>query len=164
MPIWTTKFNFYPRPPRGGRPVLPSPARGEVEISIHALLAEGDRHRIQVQLRQLPISIHALLAEGDRHLRVLQAQDQTISIHALLAEGDGYMSLAGWDVNDFYPRPPRGGRQFFQSNAPATIKISIHALLAEGDGAVHRSDHGQLPISIHALLAEGDTGSIALTS
>ena len=37
--------NFYPRPPRGGRPVLPSPARGEVEISIHALREEGDRSR-----------------------------------------------------------------------------------------------------------------------
>ena len=35
-------LNFYPRPPRGGRPVLPEqPVRHE-KISIHALREEGD--------------------------------------------------------------------------------------------------------------------------
>ena len=35
-------LNFYPRPPRGGRPVIPLKLCGLVEISIHALREEGD--------------------------------------------------------------------------------------------------------------------------
>ena len=34
--------NFYPRPPRGGRPAVPEPAPEEHDISIHALREEGD--------------------------------------------------------------------------------------------------------------------------
>ena len=33
-----------------------------------------------------------------------------ISIHALLAEGDGPVRLGDEQGDDFYPRPPRGGR------------------------------------------------------
>ena len=35
-------IDFYPRPPRGGRPHDPFPASGGVPISIHALREEGD--------------------------------------------------------------------------------------------------------------------------
>ena len=56
-----------------------------------------------------------------------------ISIHALLAEGDVRDAVHKPHKNDFYPRPPRGGRlrrlQFWSWD----ISISIHALLAEGD-------------------------------
>ena len=34
---------------------------------------------------------------------------------------------------DFYPRPPRGGRQVCRAEAPAGQIISIHALREEGD-------------------------------
>ena len=34
--------NFYPRPPRGGRPVCFAAGRVSVSISIHALREEGD--------------------------------------------------------------------------------------------------------------------------
>ena len=34
--------DFYPRPPRGGRPVLPDGSYGLYPISIHALREEGD--------------------------------------------------------------------------------------------------------------------------
>ena len=33
---------FYPRPPRGGRPLWLAPADGDSSISIHALREEGD--------------------------------------------------------------------------------------------------------------------------
>ena len=36
-------FDFYPRPPRGGRPVFPEQAVRHEEISIHALREEGDQ-------------------------------------------------------------------------------------------------------------------------
>ena len=36
--------NFYPRPPRGGRPEEGTKNDGAAEISIHALREEGDNH------------------------------------------------------------------------------------------------------------------------
>ena len=83
----------------------------------------------------------------------------------------------GWCGTNFYPRPPRGGRQAVAWRHP-TVKevlstpsarratrirsaytlammISIHALREEGD--VRRSHHScRSRISIHALREEGD--------
>ena len=36
-------------------------------------------------------------------------------------------------LSDFYPRPPRGGRQFFGPRPTVAVGISIHALREEGD-------------------------------
>ena len=57
---------------------------------------------------------------------------------------------------DFYPRPPRGGRLEQQTAMAYNSAISIHALREEGDrpGASRRFPCG--PISIHALREEGD--------
>ena len=81
-------------------------------ISIHALLAEGDVFHADFAIYN-DISIHALLAEGDDLLDMDIVPQIAISIHALLAEGD---RLA----------------VFIQHR----LKISIHALLAEGDWPV----------------------------
>ena len=61
----------------------------------------------------------------------------------------------GVPTENFYPRPPRGGRHLRMSIALQHIFISIHALLAEGDimALIKVKD---VKISIHALLAEGD--------
>ena len=56
-----------------------------------------------------------------------------ISIHALREEGDVHPGRPGGDSADFYPRPPRGGRQFAQGHVASTKCISIHALREEGD-------------------------------
>ena len=102
-------------------------------ISIHALREEGDlsasgrgtvprkflstpsARRATATVKdlalELVISIHALREEGDgRHLRrVIVGAD--ISIHALREEGDT-TNIDGWEYpRNFYPRPPRGGRQ-----------------------------------------------------
>ena len=79
-------FNFYPRPPRGGR---------------QADLPPDHYHRT--------ISIHALREEGDPSV-FNSAGFQLISIHALREEGDRKPLTERSEVNDFYPRPPRGGR------------------------------------------------------
>ena len=78
--------NFYPRPPRGGRPLKTEDYQKVIDISIHALREEGDGDPLQPVHRQR-ISIHALREEGD-----------------IPADG------AELDYFDFYPRPPRGGR------------------------------------------------------
>ena len=64
------------------------------------------------------------------------ARDQRrfdISIHALREEGDQSTPRRGAGSQNFYPRPPRGGRRFSKPAAAAKKGISIHALREEGD-------------------------------
>ena len=56
--------NFYPRPPRGGRPKFKYPKQPDLEISIHALREEGDLVAVLADAAH-GISIHALREEGD---------------------------------------------------------------------------------------------------
>ena len=90
-------FNFYPRPPRGGR---------------HTLL--------MVELRIKIISIHALREEGDAQIEVKvfddflflstpSARRATLPIPSNHLEGEY-----------FYPRPPRGGRRSASSSMTAS--------------------------------------------
>ena len=57
--------NFYPRPPRGGRPGHPDQSIQTWKISIHALREEGDYHQCEESRYLDKISIHALREEGD---------------------------------------------------------------------------------------------------
>ena len=57
------------------------------------------------------ISIHALREEGDVAGRRGQLLHR-ISIHALREEGDRRRERRTTRSRDFYPRPPRGGRQY----------------------------------------------------
>ncbi len=66
-----SEFNFYPRPPRGGRPKLFFKNLLTKEISIHALREEGDLANIGEQAILNKISIHALREEGDFPARIL---------------------------------------------------------------------------------------------
>ena len=56
-----------------------------------------------------------------------------ISIHALREEGDVTEMLHHLLHRNFYPRPPRGGRQPILERVPQILNISIHALREEGD-------------------------------
>ena len=57
-----------------------------------------------------------------------------ISLHALREEGDHPRPRYETGRSDFYPRPPRGGRLFFDGLSALERLISIHALREEGDG------------------------------
>ena len=83
-----TRYDFYPRPPRGGRPCSCRRRVPPAGISIHALREEGDVAGRRGQLLHR-ISIHALREEGDRRRERRTTRSR-----------------------DFYPRPPRGGRQY----------------------------------------------------
>ena len=106
----------------------------DLEISIHALREEGDCPVRVGDLRDIEISIHALREEGDGRLRYFGHQAEIISIHALREEGDDKHALVvkllkiflstpsarratwvphgfPWVFQNFYPRPPRGGRR-----------------------------------------------------
>ena len=123
-------------------------------ISIHALREEGDvsnapalssfaRFLSTPSARRatdaygairitLGISIHALREEGD-HTARSHSFAQPISIHALREEGDIVRIGCPREEENFYPRPPRGGRRFPFVTLIDSIFISIHALREEGD-------------------------------
>ena len=90
---------------------------GTDEISIHALREEGDLVIFFLFLL-LPISIHALREEGDGRAGAAANHDDRISIHALREEGDLLQGVQSAEVRDFYPRPPRGGRQTLSTLRP----------------------------------------------
>ena len=145
---------FYPRPPRGGRRVHRRVYGGLEGISIHALREEGDlplsgaanvvaiflstpstrrATRLPGGLGRVPdISIHALREEGDK-----AGEPVTIPINDFYPRpprGGRPFALASHIlVTDFYPRPPRGGRPVALPNEPGNRFISIHALREEGD-------------------------------
>ncbi len=145
---------FYPRPPRGGRPIVVMLSPGCFGISIHALREEGDgpRHTSSVDmyqflstpsarratvaplpLRGIPdISIHALREEGDVAVGLYTLVIE-ISIHALREEGDFQAARSSRPPANFYPRPPRGGRPDERRGRRNRKRISIHALREEGD-------------------------------
>ena len=77
---------FYPRPPRGGRPLVLKLRPVVLEISIHALREEGDR--AGTSLRTSPSDFYPRPPRGGRRTT------------------PRYSNI----TKNFYPRPPRGGR------------------------------------------------------
>ena len=101
--------DFYPRPPRGGRRVsglvgasptyfYPRPPRGGRQLA----------RRLQGVQQGFLSTPSARRATGDVD-RVEATID--ISIHALREEGDDLPCSRYLEIQDFYPRPPRGGRR-----------------------------------------------------
>ena len=106
--IYRAEDDFYPRPPRGGRPLSSRPYRSATKFlsTPSARRATRDPRR---RSRSPGISIHALREEGDMVAEI--SKDRvTISIHALREEGDFSCCDRLTRASYFYPRPPRGGR------------------------------------------------------
>ena len=101
--------NFYPRPPRGGRPGF-----SWVCLLCKKFLSTPSARR----------------ATSDRPP---ERRASMISIHALREEGDTTSTSSKTAVAYFYPRPPRGGRPYRQHGRRSSGAISIHALREEGD-------------------------------
>ena len=108
-PPWSSVAHFYPRPPRGGRPALPGDLLVLFFISIHALREEGDGGTPGAGL--CAAHFYPRPPRGGRlPFMPIPQQRESISIHALREEGDCIDRLMGHKSKDFYPRPPRGGR------------------------------------------------------
>ena len=124
--------HFYPRPPRGGRQAISA----EVAL-IRKFLSTPSARRATFSSRSAylrrKISIHALREEGDEPRLLHHPLRQVISIHALREEGDLWTDNSFLMLLDFYPRPPRGGRQVRHTSLTGNGHISIHALREEGD-------------------------------
>ena len=103
----------------------------------------------------------------------------SISIHALREEGDRYFLGQSQQAQDFYPRPPRGGRQqrngwrspiqYFYPRPPrggrpahgvhhTGFKTDFYPRPPRGGRLLHGLPQGRAQkISIHALREEGDS-------
>ena len=123
---------FYPRPPRGGRQ-LARRLQGVQQGFLSTPSARRATGRPAGRLPHPQISIHALREEGDPTVPPLAIDDgqflstpsarratpsgagrkpsKNISIHALREEGDIDELREIAVEEDFYPRPPRGGRR-----------------------------------------------------
>ena len=106
--------DFYPRPPRGGRRLA--------KIIGHALNA---------------ISIHALREEGDGLLYDYYTLADLFLSTPSARRATQCGQLRHQLLQDFYPRPPRGGRRLAKIIGHALNAISIHALREEGDGLLY---------------------------
>ena len=102
-------MDFYPRPPRGGRRVLHYCMPSQIRF----LSTPSARRATPVLARVCP-ALKFLSTPSARRATFCKAG----SVHPLC---------------DFYPRPPRGGRRYYQEHKAEIWEISIHALREEGD-------------------------------
>ena len=140
-------YDFYPRPPRGGRPGgFSAPSTNILFLSTPSARRATGRSALRMK-RNNCISIHALREEGDlpglrcavgasQFLSTPSARRATvyhrqrthhsgISIHALREEGDSLPSTTYSSFWNFYPRPPRGGRPCnIDVTKPVTLFLS----------------------------------------
>ena len=124
--------NFYPRPPRGGRPTpRTTPAR------FGTFLSTPSARRATAIFRPSAadcINFYPRPPRGGRLLRFHKSRLRSlISIHALREEGDAEVVRLRFSGVNFYPRPPRGGRPGAVQGRDLRPDISIHALREEGD-------------------------------
>ena len=97
--------NFYPRPPRGGRPAGCSGGEKETaSISIHALREEGDGGGTSWDCL-ISYFYPRPPRGGRRHLRPEGLRAARISIHALREEGDRFWILCSSSQKQFLSTP-----------------------------------------------------------
>ena len=148
-----------------------------MKISIHALCEEGDPRR---KSRSNPWSIFLSTPSARRATwkALCWSRPILISIHALCEEGDVDLPQQKTPLDDFYPRPLRGGRRgriaressstVFLSTPSARratspmqsmcqLSIFLSTPSARRATSPVHSPAGNNPISIHALCEEGDS-------
>ena len=101
-------------------------------ISIHALREEGDR-RTGSFCCSCTISIHALREEGDGHAAEVRGGPIQFLSTPSARRATNISKTINFTIDDFYPRPPRGGRRDDSQGNKYALTISIHALREEGD-------------------------------
>ena len=175
--------DFYPRPPRGGRPGRVQGEGRAHRISIHALREEGDGSTFptttqpekflstpsarratvhpdpQDHLQQ--ISIHALREEGDAsNGSVVQRWVQFLSTPS--ARRATYRSGSGMVRTKFLSTP--SARRATTTRQPPSIRSAYFYPRPPRGGrpSHHCRFAATLPISIHALREEGDLISLSI--
>ena len=124
--------NFYPRPPRGGRPQ--SMLEGISPVLFLSTPSARRATPCTTNHRSLcVISIHALREEGDMTGRLVDMSFSLFLSTPSARRATPSIAKSGNQRQNFYPRPPRGGRHKKRPKHRAPGRISIHALREEGD-------------------------------
>ena len=132
LPLSKRSSDFYPRPPRGGRPTAPLDTHVEL-VFLPTPSARRATSTPSTRCSPATISTHALREEGDGVTATPDRGDQqflpTPSARRATARCCSPRPAAPY----FYPRPPRGGRRSGGTEPDGFQKISTHALREEGD-------------------------------
>ena len=153
MPATKSKFLSTPSARRATQ--RRRAARRARQISIHALREEGDSVAA-LPMPRLAIFLSTPSARRATDHPGLLSRGVDISIHALREEGD-YQALEPREkVGNFYPRPPRGGRQSRPHTRTGNEEFLSTPSARRATVCVRPRDENQL-ISIHALREEGDS-------
>ena len=174
--------NFYPRPPRGGRP----PATGTLSLRGRFLSTPSAR-RATAPCRHpadRPSNFYPRPPRGGRRSALpCQWSSGAISIHALREEGDCLPSADVDRMQEFLSTPSARRATHRRCFPRGVVGISIHALREEGDlksnqrvpqsilflstPSARRATNQiadkatEIQISIHALREEGDWPSVS---
>ena len=154
-PLPRMTANFYPRPPRGGRPQgicmapfltgflsTPSARRAtrynrwtkRLHNHFYPRPPRGGRRDRHSKFKSITRFLSTPSARRATSAEAAANRAWQISIHALREEGDNSFQCSQSSRLDFYPRPPRGGRPSLAFSLLCNREISIHALREEGDG------------------------------
>ena len=127
-----TQTNFYPRPPGGGRPGADS---GHQCGTVRFLSTPSGWRATKCPPPSHFGMVFLSTPSGWRATDAAKDADDAleISIHALRVEGDPALFRLPISFQNFYPRPPDGGRPFPKLVPAPEYGISIHALRVEGD-------------------------------
>ena len=128
--------DFYPRPPRGGRPKAVVAAAGLL-VFLSTPSARRATDYSDAGHADDSISIHALREEGDPPSA--SAPLPRFYFYPRPPRGGRRSGpSSGREKCNFYPRPPRGGRRYTSRCNGMRELISIHALREEGDHTLYR--------------------------
>ena len=123
FPVAHHCHNFYPRPPRGGRRYVQ-----EFAAWVRRFLSTPSARRATFFSGGVFYWDEFLSTPSARRATpglCPDAQAGRISIHALREEGDQKGEPITIPLNDFYPRPPRGGRRFLPAvRSPTQLFLS----------------------------------------
>ena len=178
-----TNSDFYPRPPRGGRPLAVKNSCVHEAISIHALREEGDKDN---SASFLPgegfLSTPSARRATCGRYQVRQRHFEFLSTPSARRATVQFAVIKSWG-KIFLSTPSARRATILACGAALAVQISIHALREEGDATRMAARArlanfyprpprgGRLPllrcqtqpayISIHALREEGDQGAAA---
>ena len=171
----THPSDFYPRPPRGGRRISSSVLACLPKFLSTPSARRATRSPAPDAPAAVFLSTPSARRATDSWCRT--SQRGTISIHALREEGDRQPCRQSMRWNDFYPRPPRGGRPHRTCRATTAVlflstpsarratgfckvlywsKEFLSTPSARRATQLHPHPDNPRKISIHALREEGD--------
>ena len=137
---WKSTRDFYPRPPRGGRPLVLDILRNKLGISIHALREEGDvASNVSLTHTVVFLSTPSARRATWRLISVRRSSKFLSTPSARRATAPHRRIRPLW--RNFYPRPPRGGRLggSFKTSAaviflstPSARRATVYAVLQDG--------------------------------